>query len=143
MYIQRVSEKRLMAHCIKIGSLRQGFTIIELLLVLLLVSMLASLATPVIFKSISRAEESSLKENLFVLRRAIDNYYADNGHYPEHIEVLVDKRYIRKIPVDPVTGENNSWKFLISEDDVEIAGIIDIFSGSEKKSIEGTPYGEW
>src|SRR6185312_11269908 len=89
----------------------RGFTLIELLLVLFLVALLASLVGPALTSGIQRARESALKEDLHVLRKALDDYYADNGSYPPELQVLVDKRYLRNVPVDPFTDRGDSWTF--------------------------------
>ncbi|MDH5180207.1 MAG: type II secretion system protein GspG [Gammaproteobacteria bacterium] len=116
----------------------RGFTMMELLLVLMLVALLASVAAPMVTTSIERAKVSTLKENLFVLRKAIDDYYADNGQYPEDLQVLVSKRYIRHIPEDPLTDSVSSW-ILIRDKNGE-GNIMDIRSGSNGKARDGTPY---
>lgn len=128
-----------MAHFIKVGKCNtSGFTIIELLVVLLLVSLLASLVTPVVTKSIIRAKESTLKEDLFLIRKSIDDYYADTNKYPASLETLVEKKYIRKMPLDPITDSTTTWEFV-----QEGEGISDIKSGSDKTAVDGTQYNEW
>lgn len=123
---------------------QRGFTLIELLLVLTLIALLASLVAPVVTGSIQRARESALKEDLFTLRKAIDDYYADTGAYPADLEVLVQKRYIRKVPVDPMTDRRDSWILVRAEDAKgKDGGIIDVRSGSEEKGGDGVPYKEW
>ncbi|GAB2191557.1 prepilin-type N-terminal cleavage/methylation domain-containing protein [Sessilibacter sp. MAH1] len=119
----------------------RGFTLIELLLVLILVSLLAGLATPVVTSSIVRAKESALSENLQVIRVAIDEYYADKGIYPESEIDLVDERYLRFIPNDPMTNTND-WDW-IENDDSDSYGIIDVKSSSQKISNSGLTYNEW
>ena len=122
----------------------RGFTLIELLLVLMLIALLASLVTPVVTGSVQRAKDATLKENLFILRKAIDDYYADAGGYPTDAELLVQKRYIRKIPVDPLTGRNDTWVWVKSEAEKgNEVGIIDVKSGSEEKANDGSPYRDW
>lgn len=118
-----------------------GFTLIELLLVLFLVALLASLVTPVVSNSIHRARESTLKEDLHVLRKAIDDFYADTGKYPESLDVLVAKRYIRKVPIDPITERIDSW--IIVRGQGNNGGVIDVHSGSDKQSADGTRYQDW
>ncbi len=120
-----------------------GFTLVELLVVLTLVAILASLVAPVVSGAIARAKESALKENLFILRKAIDDYYADQGDYPSGLNQLVEKRYIRKLPVDPLTDRSDSWIEVRSEDDGKQGGVIDVHSGSEEKSSDGAAYKEW
>jgi general secretion pathway protein G len=122
----------------------RGFTLIELLLVLVLVALLASLAAPVVTGSIGRAKEATLKEDLYNLRKAIDDYYADTGAYPPDLDQLVQKRYLRKVPVDPLTGSKETWRIVRTEDDKgKSSGMIDIRSGSEDKGSDGVPYKEW
>jgi general secretion pathway protein G len=118
-----------------------GFTMVELLLVLFVVALLASLVAPVMTGSIQRARESALKEDLYALRKAIDDFYADTGRYPESLVQLADKRYIRKVPVDPMTERVNSWVEIRGEG--QNAGIIDVRSGSEEKSPDGVAYKDW
>ena len=115
----------------------------EMLVVLALIAVLASLVAPVVSGSILRAKESTLKENLLVMRKAIDDYYADNANYPQSLDVLVEKKYIRKVPIDPFTDKADSWQTVSSEGDGEEAGIIDIRSGSEETASDGTSYREW
>lgn len=123
----------------------RGFTLMELLLVLVLIALLASVAMPVVTSSVHRARESTLKENLFTMRKAIDDYYADNGGYPAELELLVQKRYLRKIPADPLTDRSDSWTLVRTDDDGQSrgSGIIDLHSGSDEKDGNGLPYKEW
>lgn len=121
----------------------RGFTLMELLVVLALVAVLAALVTPVVSSSIQRAKEATLKENLFVLRKAIDDYYADVGAYPPSLDALVEKRYVRKVPTDPVTERSDSWQVTREEEGGEEAGIIDVHSGAEEEAADGSAYREW
>ena len=89
-----------------------GFTLIELLIVVALIGILSSLALPIFKDSQTKAREAVLKENLFVLRDLIDQYYADKGYYPADLQTLVDEEYIRKVPVDPFTGEPLRYELL-------------------------------
>ncbi len=120
---------------------KSGFTLMELMIVLLLLSLLASIVAPMITKSINRAKESSLKEDLFIMRKAIDDYYADKGQYPPELEVLVEERYIRKIPTDPLSGE--VWALVRSESEDEEQGVMDLHTQAEGSGIDGIPYQEW
>ncbi len=123
------------------GKQSAGFTLMELLVVLLLISLLASIVAPIITKSIHRAKESTLKEDLFILRQAIDDYYADNGKYPIELEVLVAEKYVRKIPPDPIAGQE--WNVIRVESEEGEQGIIDIQSRSDEQSAQGVRYNEW
>lgn len=129
----------------KTGRGSRGFTLIELLLVLLLVALLASLVAPVVTGSVQRARESTLKENLYVLRKAIDGHYADTGRYPAELEDLVRKRYLRKIPRDPLTDSKDTWVLVRTEGEgkSDEAGVIDVHSGSAGKSDDGTEFRDW
>jgi len=121
----------------------RGFTLMELLVVLTLIAVLASLVAPVVSSSILRAKEATLKENLFIMRKAIDDYYADQGDYPGSLQQLVEKRYIRKLPIDPLTDRGDSWVEVRAEEDGKPGGVIDVRSGSEEKSADGTAYRDW
>ncbi len=125
----------------------QGFTLIELLLVLFLVALLASLVTPVVTGSINRAKESALREDLQVMRKAIDDHYADHGKYPAELQELVEKRYLRKLPDDPITGKRDTWVTVRKEGPADFgakaAGIIDVRSGSDETGSDGTAYKDW
>lgn len=121
----------------------RGFTLLELLFVLLIVALLASIVGPVLVNSIGDAEESTLKEDLHVLRKAIDDFYADKGRYPAELQELVERRYVRRIPLDPLTDRNDSWVLIRSVDDKGEGGIMDVRSGSDLKAGDGTPYQDW
>lgn len=120
----------------------KGFTLIEMLTVIAIIGILASIATPSFMRSITRAKEASLRNSLFVLRDVIDQYYADHGDYPPSLEALKQKRYIRKIPKDPFTGSRDTW-ILIPPEGENLTGVYDVHSGSHKVSLYGTPYNEW
>lgn len=119
-----------------------GFTLLELLLVLALMAVLAGLVTPALTKSIDHAREATLKEDLSVMRRAIDAYYADRGEYPPDLDSLVQRRYLRRIPVDPATDRTDTWR-LVAEDEGPKRGIIDIHSGAEGNASDGSLYKDW
>lgn len=123
------------------GRRARGFTLVELLLVLFVVAMLASLVAPMVTSSIQRARESTLREDLRVLRKAIDDYYGDTGKYPESLETLAEKRYIRKVPVDPITDRADSWIAVRGED--TNSGVMDVRSGSDEQAADGSRYQDW
>ena len=138
---------RLTAHATVAGEFlgkrrNRGFSLVELLLVLFVIALLASLVAPVVTGSIQRARESTLKEDLQVMRKAIDDYYADTGRYPENLAQLADKRYIRKIPKDPITEQANTWVEIRGEGQ-NASGVVDVRSGSEEKSSDGVAYRDW
>jgi general secretion pathway protein G len=126
---------------------RRGFTLIEILIVMTIVSILVSIAVPLYQKSIIRAKESVLRNNLFTLRTVIDEYTFDKKKAPQSLEDLVREGYLRQIPIDPMTGSDKTWVVvmedaLTSVDQTE-PGIYDVRSGSDRISLEGTPYSEW
>jgi general secretion pathway protein G len=121
----------------------RGFTLFELLLVMLVVSLLASLVAPVVVTGIQRARESTLKSDLYALRKAIDDYNVDNGTYPAELDDLVKKRYLRRIPPDPVTEKHDTWVLVRAEDEQAGKGILDIRSGSPEKATDGSYFKDW
>ena len=126
---------------------KSGFTMIELLIVMAVITILVSMAVPFYQKSIIRSKESVLRNNLFTLRTVIDEYTMDKGKAPQTLQDLVSEGYLRNVPMDPMTGSDQSWKVIMEDamtsvDQTE-PGIFDVRSGSEKSSLEGTPYAEW
>jgi general secretion pathway protein G len=122
---------------------QQGFTLLELLFVLVIVALLAAIVGPSLTGGIDRARESALKEDLFVMRKAIDDYYADNGKYPPSLEILVEKRYLRSIPVDPITERFETWVLLRNGYSGTDNGIVNIKSGSDLQARDGSSYKDW
>lgn len=118
-----------------------GFTILELLVVLAIIGTLLSLAAPRYFRSIEKTKESVLRENLGVLRSTLDRYYADLGVYPEALDDLVSKRYLRRIPDDPMTG-SPSW-VTVNAADKNKGVVADVRSAAQGTSIDGSAYREW
>ncbi|WP_230347112.1 prepilin-type N-terminal cleavage/methylation domain-containing protein [Methylobacillus methanolivorans] len=122
---------------------RLGFTLIEVLVVLAIIATLLSLVTPRYFSSIDRAREHSLKHDLIVMRDAIDKFYSDTGRYPDTLFDLVQRKYLRAIPEDPITESTETW-LLVPPDDANIPGqVYDIRSGSEAMALDGSYYAEW
>ena len=126
---------------------RNGFTLIELMIVMAIIVILISVAIPFYQKSIVRAKESVLHNNLSAMRNAIDEYSYDKQKAPQTLQDMVTEGYLRAVPLDPMTGNDQSWR-LIMEDAVSMVnqtqpGIFDVRSGSDLKSLEGTPYSEW
>jgi general secretion pathway protein G len=124
-----------------------GFTLIELMIVMSLIVILASIGLTVYTNSVIRAKESVLKEDLFRMRDAIDQYYADKGKYPVTLDSLVSEKYLRSIPVDPFTNSADTWRSIQSEPDptnpTAEPGVYDVRSGSDQKAIDGTNYADW
>jgi general secretion pathway protein G len=128
------------------GERRRGYTLIELIVVMAIISVLVSIAVPLYQKSITRTKESLLKNNLFTLRTVIDEYTFDKKKAPQSLDDLVSEGYLRAVPLDPITGHDH-WR-TIMEDSVSMVdqtqpGIFDVHSESDLKSLEGTPYSQW
>ncbi len=126
---------------------KKGFTVIELMVVMTIILLLSSVAVKINKRAIIKAKEAVLKENLFQMRNAIEQYYADKGHYPDSLETLVDDGYLRKIPEDPFTKSSDTWQVEYENpedvgEDYE-PGIIDVKSGYSGKALDGTNYDEW
>ncbi len=124
-----------------VGSLR-GFTLIELLVALAIIALLLSIAAPRYFGSISKAEEGVLRENLLLMRDAVDKYYSDTGHYPASLDDLVTRKYMRSVPTDPVTRSSSTW-IMVAPADIRQGALFDVKSGAKGASLNGTPYGQW
>jgi general secretion pathway protein G len=124
-----------------------GFTLIELLVVIALISILAGMAVVQYRNSIQRTQEATLKTNLFRMRDAIDQYYADKGKYPASLDALVSDQYLRKIPEDPFTKSADTWQTVPAEPDPgnpsADPGIYDVKSGAQGQSLEGTSFSDW
>lgn len=120
----------------------RGFTLIELMIVISIISILITMAMPNYAVYTIRGKEAVLKENLATLRQVLDQYRADTGSYPDTLQDLVEKEYIKSVPLDPMTHSNETWILMPSINDEE-TGIYDIYSGSDLISLNGTPYNEW
>jgi general secretion pathway protein G len=127
--------------------LRRGFTFVEMMVVITIIVILVTMAIPIYQRSIVRAKESVLKNNLFTLRTVIDNYTYDKEKAPQDLQDLVTEGYLRSLPVDPMTGSNQTWVKVMEEASQSVSqaepGIFDIHSGSDKMGSDGTPYAEW
>jgi general secretion pathway protein G len=134
-----------MEHRIRSG--RSGFTMIELMIVMTVVTILVSMAVPFYQKSIIRSKESVLRNNLFTLRTVIDEYTMDKAKAPQSLEDLVTEGYLRDVPADPITGDNQSWKIIMEDATSSVSqsepGIFDVRSGADGTSLDGTSYAEW
>jgi len=123
---------------------KPGFTLIEILIVVSIIGILITLAQPSFTRAVTAAKEATLKENLFILRDVIDQYYADNTKYPATLAELAEKGYIRRVPKDPITNSTDTWVFVEAMDEQgQPAGIFDIRSGSDRTSSDGSKYSDW
>lgn len=124
-----------------------GFTLIELVVVVGLIVVLAGMGMAQYRNSLTRASEAVLKEDLFRLRDAIDQYYADKQQYPSTLDALVTDGYLRQVPKDPFTGSADTWQLIPSEPDpndpAAQGGVFDVKSGSDKTALDGSKYAEW
>ncbi|MDE1547325.1 prepilin-type N-terminal cleavage/methylation domain-containing protein [Dechloromonas agitata] len=121
----------------------RGFTLIELLVVMAVIATLLTIALPRYFQHLDRAREVTLKESLAVMREAIDKYQGDTGRYPETLEELVAKRYLRKLPVDPLTEAADTWVLVPPPDEPGSRRVWDVKSGAEGQGLDGTDYATW
>ena len=131
----------------RVRDLERGFTMIELLVVMTLIVILATMGMTQYKTSQVYAREAVLKEDLFRMRDAIDQYYADKGQYPSTIDALVSDGYLRKVPEDPFTKNSTSWQPVPAEPDpanpTAEPGVYDIKSGSDQTALDGTKYSDW
>jgi general secretion pathway protein G len=124
-----------------------GFTLMEMMIVMVLIVILAGIGLSVYGNSVTRAKEATLKEDLFQMRDAIDQYYADKNKYPGSLEDLVSGKYLRGIPVDPFTASTDTWQTTTSEPDPSNpsleSGISNVKSGADQTGLDGTRYADW
>jgi general secretion pathway protein G len=125
----------------------RGWTLIELLTVISIILILAAMALVGYRNSITSAREAVLKEDLFRMRDAIDQYYADKAEYPASLDELVSTQYLREVPLDPFTRSRDTWQTILAEPDpnnpTATVGIYDVKSGSDGTALDGTKYAEW
>ncbi len=120
----------------------RGFTLIELLVVMSIIGVLLTIAVPRYFRTVQRSKETVLRRDLSFVRESIDRYYGDLGQYPEALAALVEKHYIRGVPVDPFTKSSESW-LIVQSDDPDHPGVRDIHSGSPESAADGSPFVSW
>ncbi|QNA88449.1 prepilin-type N-terminal cleavage/methylation domain-containing protein [Massilia sp. Dwa41.01b] len=121
----------------------RGFTLIELLVVLAIVALLLTLAVPRFFPSVDGAKETILMDNLRSVRAVIDQFHSDTGRYPDSLEQLVEKKYLPRLPVDPITESDTTWTIVPPEDDSTPGAVVDIHSGAQGNGRNGRPYAQW
>jgi general secretion pathway protein G len=132
---------------IRSGKRSAGFTLVELMIVMAIIVTLIAIAVPYYQKSLVRSKESVLKSDLFTMRQMIDEYSFDKQKAPQSLQDLVSDGYLREVPRDPMTGDSASWKVIMEDPSQSVnqqePGIWDVRSGSDKNSLDGTPYADW
>ncbi|MEZ0231593.1 MAG: type II secretion system protein [Methylophilaceae bacterium] len=121
----------------------KGFTLIEVLVVLTIVATLLSLVTPRYFETVERSKEASLRHDLAIMRDAIDKFYSDSGTYPNTLEDMVERKYLRAIPEDPMTESKETWLISPPPDPSFRGEVFDIHSGSPDIASNGSNYADW
>ncbi len=121
----------------------RGFTLMELMVVMAIIASLMTLALPRYFHSVDRSREAVLRQDLQIMRDAIDKFFTDRGRYPMTLDELAEKRYLRKLPADPVTESNTTWVAVPPPDGEAREGVYDVRSGAPGKSLDGEPYESW
>jgi general secretion pathway protein G len=126
---------------------QHGFTLIELMIVMVIITILAGMGLAVYGNSVQSAKEATLREDLFRMREAIDQYHADKNKYPATLEALVEDKYIRQVPVDPFTKSTETWQTTMADPEPgnpsAEPGIYNVKSGAEGTGLDGTPYSDW
>jgi general secretion pathway protein G len=120
----------------------RGFTLIEMLVVMVVIALLLTIAVPRYWRTLERSKEAVLKQDLSALRDSIDKFYGDTGKFPESLAALVDKRYLRSIPVDPIAKSAERW-VVVQAEDPDDNGVKDVHSGAEGSGQNGVPYAAW
>jgi general secretion pathway protein G len=120
----------------------RGFTLIELLVVMAIIALLLSIAVPRYYGSLDKSKEAVLKENLYQVRDAIGKYYADKGKYPESLEALATDKYLRNVPLDPITDSTTTW-VVVPPAEAQKGGVYDVKSGAQGKALDGSDYSQW
>ena len=119
-----------------------GFTLVELLVVMTIIAILLTIAVPRYYASLDRSKEVVLRENLYQMRDAIGKYYADKGKYPESLAALESEKYLRKVPLDPITEQSTTWQ-VVPPEDPQKGGVFDVKSGAQGKALDGTEFSTW
>jgi len=126
-----------------LASHARGFTLMELMVVMAIIASLMTLALPRYFHSVDRSREAVLRQDLHIMRDAIDKFLADRGRYPLTLEELAEKRYLRKVPADPVTESPSTWVVVAPPEGEAREGVYDVRSGAPGRSLDGEAYENW
>ncbi len=121
---------------------KDGFTLIELIIVMAIIATLLTLALPRYFGNVEKAKEAVLHENLASLRDSVDKFYSDTGKYPQSLDDLVSKKYLRRVPLDPITESSDTW-VVVPSNDPQNSGIYNVKSGAQGKARDGSSYADW
>ena len=121
---------------------RHGFTLIELVVVMAIVALLLSIAAPRYFRTLDKSKEAVLRMNLAQTRDALDKFYEDNGKYPENLATLVEKKYLRNLPLDPITDSDTNW-IIVAPEQPEMGGVTNLHSAADGEASDGRPYKNW
>ena len=121
---------------------QKGFTLLELMVVMAIIATLMTIAMPRYFNSLETSKETTLRQSLAAMREALDHYYGDTGRYPDSLDQLVEQRYLRNPPMDPITERKDMWVMVAPPDGVQGA-IADIKSGATGRARDGSLYSEW
>lgn len=119
-----------------------GFTLVELLVVMAIIALLLSISAPRYINSVEKSREAVLRANLALTRQMLDKYFEDNGKYPDGLDALVDKHYLRAVPQDPITGSSATW-VIVAPALADLGGVADVHSGAAGNALDGSAYGLW
>lgn len=123
--------------------MKRGFTLIEMLVALAIMAMLMTIVTPRVMHMLQRSKETTLRHDLLTMRDAIDKFYSDKNRYPDTLQELVDRRYLKAIPPDPITERTDTWMISLPPSVDDLGSVFDVHSGASSLAEDGTPYATW